>query len=80
MLQDSFCMMLAEGALEILHERTPALAAALDELTPEPPDYEPNEYHRLVCELADQFKSDYLLAVKPDPDKPEPSEKVTKIR
>ena len=73
MLRDSFCMMLAEGALEWLHEKTPALDAALKEL-------EGDRYHELVCELADGFKRDYLIAVKPDPDDPEPDEKVTSIR
>lgn len=80
MLQDSFCMMLAEGALEVVAEFNPKLNKALEELSPEPPDYEPNEYHRLACALADQFKKDYLVAVKPDPDRPDPGEKVTKIR
>jgi len=73
MLQDSFCMMLAEGALDLLHEKTPALDAALKELAGD-------RYHQLVCELATQFKSDYKLALEPDPDNPEPSEKVTKLR
>lgn len=80
MLQDSFCMMLAEGALDVIAKFSPKLNEALEELSPDPPDYEPNRYHELCVELANSFKEDYLVAVKPDPDEPSPKEKVTKIR
>jgi len=73
MLQDNFCQMLAEGALELLYEQTPKLREALDE-------FKDGDYGALCLALADQFKKDYREAVKPDPDDPEPAEKVTSIR
>lgn len=72
MLQDTFCTMLAEGALELLYERTPKLKEALGELTGDP-------YQELVCALADGFMADYKVALKPDPDAPEHAEKITSI-
>ena len=73
MLQDSFCQFLAEGALELLYERTPKLKEALSEISG--PDFQD-----LCVALGEQFKQDYLEMVKPDPDKPGPIEKVTKLR
>jgi len=73
MMQMPFCMMLAEGALDVLHAKSHGLDKALRALGPD-------DYHELVVELAERFQGDYLYALKPDPDDPEPTKKVTSLR
>lgn len=57
----NFAVMLAEGALEKVSERTPELDAALKALVGD-------RYHELVVEMAKRFITDHRIANEPDPD------------
>jgi len=59
LLQPAFCMMLAEGALEVMMQQSPVLDIALQSL-------QPGEYQDLVVAMAEQFAADYMAVLRTD--------------